>query len=394
MKVNFKKMSSKRVIIAAMAVVIGLTGCSTETIIDDMGNNGSEMKSDVKNVTLKVGNLSPATRSEGSSIAAQEKVQFNNGWVLFVSQQENVTKVMEITTSTTTLDAHQVDISLLTQTDGVEILDVPGHSKYVYVIGNLPGGITAPAVGANMTKLKQSLISSTSQGDISNVTLFGGDEIKDENQKLVARFSLSPVVARIEIAEILTKDSGDITSFDIDGIFINNYYEHTTLDGNAPADVINNTATSDFVEGSAAYPSNFKGILFDYKKANEPTLGQGRGPGYVPETGNAWVYNLLAPKTATSSALTTPHIVIAISNIKTSSGMNYDNVWYLTITNLVYNNNKITHLEPGKVYSIKLIKFSHTNIQPEPGMKTMAVDVEVSLVEWEILDTDVIFGQN
>lgn len=400
MNVISKKTSLKKVLVAALVAVIGLSGCVTETILDDMNSGaGSEIiKSDLKNVTLKVASQSPATRSEGASVAMRETVLFNSGWLLFVSAQNNVTKVMEITkTSTNTLNDSQVDISLLTQTDGVDIQDVPGYSQSVYVIGNLSsgGGITTPAVGVSMAALKQNLIDFSSQGDINNVTLFGGDLIKAENSKHVARFSLAPIVARIEIAKISSTNSSDITSFKIDGIFINNYYGQITLDGSAPSVAIKNAQTSAFVEGSAAYPIMHKGILFDYKSAPGQSLGTASAAdAYVPQTGEAWVYNLLAPQTTTQPALSAPHIVIAISDIQTNNGVDYNGTWYMTITNLVYNKSKITHLEPGKVYSIQHINFSHTNIQPEPEMKTMAVDVEVSLVEWDILDTDVIFGQD
>jgi hypothetical protein len=289
-----------------------------------------------------------------------------------------------------------VDINLLTK--GVEIPDVPGHSASVYVIGNLPtgGGITIPKVGVSLTTLKQNLISFASQSNMTNgVTLFGGDVIKTETSKLVARFNLTPIVARIEIAKISSTKSSDITSFKVNGIFINNYYEAITLEGNAPAIAKKNTATTDFVGGSAAYPGEYNGILYDYTSSSGQSLGATTSSTlYVPQTGNAWVYNLLAPKTSTPYALTAPHIVIAISNIQTNNGTDYDDTWYLTITNLVYNGEKITHLEPGKVYLIQHINFSHTNIQPEPEMQSMSVEVEVSLVAWDILNTDVIFGQD
>jgi hypothetical protein len=345
-----------------------------------------------------VASKSPATRSEGNSVATQETVKFSNGWLLFVSAQNNITKTMEITTNTGILDDSEVDISFLTQNDGVEIQDIPGHSASVYVIGNLPsgGGISLPAAGVSLTTLKQNLISFSSQGDKNNVvTLFGGDVIRDEGSKLVARFSLEPIVARIEIAKISSTNSSDITSFKVEGIFINNYYKNITLDGNAPAVATKNTTITDFVKGSAAYPDAYEGILYDYRSAQDQSLGSASTPAvYVPATGNAWVYNLLAPKTSASSALTAPHIVIAISDIVTNNGVDYSDTWYLTITSLVSGNNKITHLEPGKVYSIKHINFSHTNVQPEPEMETMSVEVEVSLVEWDIVDTDVIFAQD
>ena len=105
-------------------------------------------------------------------------------------------------------------------------------------------------------------------------------------------------------------------------------------------------------------------------------------------------YNLPAPKTAAAGTLAAPHIVIAVSDIRTKISTDYSDIWYLTVKKLVYQGSEITHLEPGRVYYISHISFSHTNIQPEPEMKAMDVDVEVTLVEWDSLDTDVVFGQD
>ena len=395
MKVNFKTTGSQKVMSAVIAAVIGLTGCMTETVIDGMDNNAcnNTVKSDAKNVTLKVANQSPTTRAEGVGMANNETVEFDNGYLLFASAQNNITKVMEITkNSTNPLTDTQVDISDLT--NEVEIQNVPGHSTYVYAIGNLPAGFAAPTTGASLTALKQQLIDFYSQEDIKKVTLAGGDFIKEENQKSVARFPITPLVARIEIGKISSSKSSDIISFDIDGIFINNYYRQVSLDGQAPDAAIKNTDKNEFAANSNAYPDKYKGILSDCKDAQNQSLGTASAPNaYTPAGGNSWVYNLLAPISA-AQTLTTPHIVIAISNIKTNNGIDYNGTWYLTVTNLVHNNKKLTHLIPGKIYSINHINFSHSNILTDPEMESMSVDVEVTLVKWEVLNTDVIFGQD
>jgi hypothetical protein len=398
MKVIFEKTNFKKVTVAVMAAIIGLASCSTNDVVNNVDNgNGVNAKSDKKSVTLKIASNTPSmpsTRSEGTPLG-KSKVDFNSGWLLFVSEQNNVTKVMEITTTNPVpQEDNKVDISLLTQEHGVEITDVPGHSKYVYVIGNMPANLTTPVIGANLTALKETVISLSSQSEITNVTLFGGGEIKNESLKLVAQFSLYPVVARIEIGKISAVSSSDLKSFKVEGIFINNYYENVTLNGDASVIAVNNGDVDDFAGNTTAYPNEYSGILYDYRTTSGQSLGNAVGAdAYVPVTGGAWAYNLLAPKTATD--LTAPHIVIPISNIETKSGTAaYNGIWYLTVSSLVYQGNKIDHLEPGKVYSIKNISFSHTNIQPEPEMETIDVTVEVTLVEWEILDTDVIFGQD
>jgi hypothetical protein len=290
-----------------------------------------------------------------------------------------------------------VDIKNLTDAGGATIEGVPGHSMAAYVIGNRPSDVNiTPAVGMNLNTLKEIAVNFSTQSNIENVTLFGGDTIKNENPGpgLVAKFDLAPVVARIEIEKISSTATSDIASFNVEGIFINNYYESIMLKGFTSVDATKNGNKTDFVGGSAAYPTGI-GTLYDYRTTEGESLGTASGSNaYVPTSG-VWAYNLLAPTSTTSSkVLTAPHIVIPISNIETKSGMKYDDIWYLTVAGLVCNGEKIDHLEPGKIYSISDISFSHTNIQPKPEMETIDVTVAVTLVKWETVNTDVIFGQD
>ncbi|MDR1676078.1 MAG: hypothetical protein LBR86_06395 [Tannerella sp.] len=383
--------------VAALAAIIGLASCATEEFVsgDANGslNGGNAGKSDLKSVNLKIGSSSPSTRAEGNSMS-NGAVTFNGGFLLFVSDENNITKVMEITTGLGVQNDTQVDISLLTQPDGADITDVPGHSKSAWVIGNLPGNISAPVTGESLTTLKGKLVGYASQHDITNVTLFGGSTIVPENQKLVARFELAPVVARIEIKKIESAIGSDITSFRVDGIFINNYYDEIQLDGYAPNVAVNHEQEGDFALNSLAYPTAENGYLFDYETGLGVGLGttSDAGRSYKPSAGDAWAYNLLAPKTFATAA-SAPHIVIRLSGITTTSGVNYNDVWYLTISGLKVGLNKVDYLEPGKVYLIDNILFAQSNIQPDPEMKPIEVAVEVSLVDWQVKDTEVIFGQ-
>jgi hypothetical protein len=407
MKLNLKKTTNltKRVALLAVAAIIGLASCSTETenVLNNGNTNGENGfingngNSDLKSVNLKLVSKMSSTRAESNSVNNGESVVFNGGFLLFASEQYNITKVVAITATNSSANTDtEIDINLLTQTDGAEISNVPGHSKHAYVIGNLPASISNPRTGESLAALKKMMVQYSSQDNISNATLFGGEEITLDalTSKYVAKFELAPLVARIEIGKIESAVNSDITSFAVDGIFINNYYESISLAGDAPAIAIKNTQTTDFTFPSTAYPASTEGILVDYKGGSASSLGtSSNGYSYTPSAGkNVWAYNLLAPKTG-SSALTAPHIVIRLSNILTTNSVEYKDVWYLTVSGLKVGSKKVDYLEPGKVYSIKNITFSHSNIQPEPEMKTMDVSVEVKLVEWEVLDTDVTFGQ-
>jgi hypothetical protein len=387
--------------IAVMTATIGLTACVKEEV--NIGGNGDGVDdsnvNQSKNVTLKImSGTSPFGTRATENAVSSKTITFNEGWLMFVSEQNNITKVMKITVGQQNVmtDA-SVDISLLTKTDGTEIPNVPGHSKSAYVVGNLPNvqGVAVPVTGGSLTAFRQNLIHFATQNDITNITLFGGDMIKLENQKNVARFNVIPLMARIEIEKISSFDSkSDIESFKIDGIFINNYYEQITLDGNATATTVYNKNVADFAEGTQAYPVNYKEMLYDYRSAAGQSLGILDGDtSYILSPGKAWAYNLLAPVTSSAGTISMPHIVLRLSDIQTKSGLAYNGEWYLTVSGLVDKNGKIDKLKPGTIYSIKNLKFAQSNIQPDPEMDTIDVNVEVTIVEWDIIDTDIIFGQ-
>jgi hypothetical protein len=379
--------------IPVLAAVIGLSGCSTEEVLSNGTESGGEnSKNNLKSVTLSIGSGSPSTRAEGPAVGSSQKVVFNDGYLIFASAQNSITKVMTVTKGTSDHTDTAVDISLLTDGDGEEITDVPGHSTSAWIVGNLPSGMAAPVEGGNLESLKESVISYSSQGTLNNVTLFGGSTITFST-KNTAKFDLVPLVARIEIEKIEADINGDIASFNVDGIFINNYYSQVTLGGKAPLAPVKNEDVTDFVSGSSAYPALEAGLLFDYKTGQ--TLGTVSGRVCTPSSGVAWGYSLPAPKTVVSGTLSAPHIVIRLSGIQTKPGISatYSDEWYLTVSGLKVGASTVTSLEPGKVYSIKNILFKSSNIQPEPEQETIDVTVDVTLVEWDILDTSVIFGQ-
>jgi hypothetical protein len=401
------KLNLKRTLIPVLAAALGLAGCSTEEVLDRNLPNGGEAgaagKNDLKSVTLSLTGNSVSTRAKDGSVAATQAVTYNGGYLLFVSDQNYITKVMTITTGTNVHDDSSVDISLLAGQDGEEIGDVPGHSTSAWIVGNLPANVAAPAVGGSLTLLKQEIVSFSSQGDIDGVTLFGGNSFVNENGKQTARFSLAPLVARIEIKKIEALTGSDVESFTVNGIFINNYYASVSLEGISPAAAVRNTDENDFLKNSTAYPDAAEYLLYDWNSVSGlgTLTSSSTEYSYVPSTtaDSVWAYNLPAPKSiAAGGSLTAPHIVIRLGNVKMkSSSVVYPGEWFLTVSGMTTVNSagkvKVTSLEPGRVYSIKTIKFGHTNIRPEPEMDTIDVTVAVTLVEWQISDTEVEFGQ-
>ncbi|GHV52699.1 hypothetical protein FACS1894181_15990 [Bacteroidia bacterium] len=371
----------KTSMMAAFIAAMGFTSCVEEEVIPQ----GQEVSQKDKSVRLTISTNVPSTRSEETPANAQP-VDFKGGWLFFTSAQGNITKVMAITNSAS--GATSVDINDLTQQDGAEIKDVPSHSVKAHVIGNLPNGKTTPTVGADISTIMNNVITVQEQGNITELTLFGEGNIipsQAHANQMEAKLILTPIAARIEVGK-MTETGGVITSYQVDGIFINNYYPDALLSG-----TVNTTekklgeqnADANFAGGSTEYPSALEGILYDYNAS---------GIGTAPATGKVWAYNLMAP-TSPSGSLSAPHIVVRISNITTNNGASYTGTWYLTITGLLDGGKAISHLKPAHIYQIKDLKFSHSNLQPKPEMEPMDVWVEVNLVQWTTVDTGYIFGQ-
>jgi hypothetical protein len=198
MDVSSKKTDFKKVMIVTLAIFAGWVCCTADGTAANMERcNGKDTKIGLKSVILKIESNLPVACSDVDSVAMMKIVNMNGGWLLFASVRNDVTKVMEITTTNTKiLNSSQVDVSLLTQIDGVEIQDVPGRTQYVYLIGNLPagGGTVVPEVNMNVTMWMKNMIAFSAERDMNHVLLFGGKALALENSKNVTRIDLFPIV--------------------------------------------------------------------------------------------------------------------------------------------------------------------------------------------------------
>jgi hypothetical protein len=257
------------------------------------------------------------------------------------------------------------------------------------------------------------LISIESQADLTgggvdNVTLYSGETpITASGKTRAASVSIGAIGARIELGAIgfnnAGANAGKVTGFQIDGIFINNYYPEIAVMGEASTPVIAhmpanaNAAIKAFAEGSAEYPANIKSILYEYNLA--AGLGEDDGTGIrftseaAPST-NVWAYNMLAPKTWDGSNVTmleVPNVIVRMSAFQVDPSIKLDGqTCFISVKGFrdKATGNVISYLEPGKVYKIAELLFDVDDLKASPVPTLINVDVDVTLLPWEAVDVE------
>lgn len=377
MKMNFKSM-----MIAALAMTTMFAACSK----DEGANNNQN--GDERTVQIQINRTE--TRSVGAQVPNNDPVKFTSGYLLFANGADAVTMVVTINTGSATYNstAKTVGVEALEATGGEWITAVPGQSAKVYFIGNSP---VTPAVGNDVKTLSATVSSQwKSDGSVDNVTLYGGaaltkmttgtgtgsgGAITDEDYE--ATFSVSPIVARFEIGAI--SGDTDITDFQVDGIFFDNYYDAMYINGTAITTAGNlklngSTVAKYATDGTGgSYTTAMAGSVYDYAAAGLT----------APTAGNAWAYNLLAP---TSASPAMPALVIRLSGVEVNS-VAWPGDYFLTVQNFYEDPAgtpvKITQLEQRQVYVISDLEFTADDLTTEPYLKTKNVRVKINMLTWE-----------
>lgn len=397
--------------IAATVAAIGMISCAKE------GDNGGIVNDKPISVALTL-TENTASRAVAQPVA-EETVDFSSGYVIFTNGVDIINKVTEIAAGSyvdspdaaAKAEGTKVWIEDMKTNDG-EIKNVPAAATKVYIVGNLPAGVTPPALTENISAVKDRVINFASQGNaigsVADVTLYGDGVVLTAHPNLdlaaagmkYAKVYVNAIASRIEIGSISYSNPATefVTGFQIDGIFINHYYPQMSLSSkvseavthNAP---INNTAADDmYVPGSPAYPVAASGKLFDYDSGTD---GLGERITDISwkaaATTDVWAYNVLAPTSFDGTkvtALATPHIVIRLSNLTTLSddmpAKVYPGTQYLTVKEFrkTGTNTVIESFTPGYIYYITNLTFNESNLTDIPEAVSVTVYVEAVLMTW------------
>lgn len=367
-------------LLAIATAMFGLIGCSKSDVtpIDE--------KEKAVFIKIEGGSDAALSRSDASP-ASEETVTFNSGELYFTDAAGAITLVVS-------LDA--TAINKITDT-GHTISNVPGSSTNIYLFGNVPSGVTLPVLG--YVKSVQDVVyevasQSNQEGSLKNASLEGIGNITYTGDKGTSSFKIYPMISRIELAGMTAQ--GEISAFNVQGIFINNYYGEVAAKGAPVAtSLVNNTKDIENYGGSAnKYDGKLKNVVADYVDyTTTEGLGKLEGLTYKPNTvGNVWAYNIITPAINETevSAEDYPHIVVRLNNIELSDGaIEINEPRFLTITEFK-SAGEIVPIEKGKIYRIAadVFKFKEDEITVTPEEESVDVDVTIELIKWVAVDID------
>lgn len=365
MKTKFKYLT-----LAVAALLMGFASCSN----DD--EKGGEDQGTPKNIFLKISNAAPTSYAQGPAQGATT-VGFTSGNLFLANAAGRIVATYSLSSAATTGN----NISLTDIKAGTILQDIPGNTTSVYVVGNTaitPAPTTVPGLESQVLQL-------ASQSNVNSVNLYGFNSLTAPaggNTYYTCDVTLKPTVARIELTDISA--GGSITGFNVDGIFIDNYYSKGNVGGTLNvADLVSNgNAAAGFTGSSPVYPASLSGIVYDW---NATPLAATANVVKPATAGNVWGYNLFA--SAAGATGDVPRIIIRLSGVTASNGITYADPQFVTIRGLLDTGIALTSIDAGSVYNIGAGAFTFTgeNLAPEPNLLPIDVQVTITLVDWTVV---------
>lgn len=365
----------KKLCVSLMALVALLcVSCSNDPEIPEKNDNGID-------VTLSI-TTNPLTKAlDNSQVGATALIDKDKEFIVYF--MDETTPSPKVVASYQLTDDQIGKIK--TVGTGVTFTNLDPSVKSVYVVANvstLPA--TAPettltAINATVQNIydqqtadaKSVVLANTSKTVVSIGS--STETATNGNAKYNASIELTPIVSRIQIASI-TKDAS-ITSFNLAGIYIDNFYQNMSI-GGALTSIIKATAgnVADFklsAEGSVT-PYKINGQLFDEIVSPETTLS-------LAPSGKVYGYQIFPVAGGLS---TVPYIILKLTNVVGTTRTFPNDAYYIAVKAYKDGATSFTSFDPGKIYTIASIPVSENNIVTDPTQNLINVTVNVTIAPW------------
>ncbi|MDR1880061.1 MAG: hypothetical protein LBQ78_03940 [Tannerellaceae bacterium] len=406
---------------AALFVVL-LASCSSqeeENLVPSSEGNSVRIK-----ITRSESPETRAGAAVSTPVGTTKALEIKKGGHLFfVNASGNITKYVRVLGSSEGAGDNETTVQFtdIDNQEGGVIKNVPSASVKVHIFLNLPAAVSNQLIGKSsgpFSVIESNVVTavdltgggialgvdSVAVSGSGNLTATTGN-LGGVDYALEAAFNLTAIASRIEIVQITTAPASNgyfIKSFDLTGIFINNYYPSVTLGGTLG--VLQNAGASltayDETHGQFFYRTQTavttlgtylfttgatqNGSFGTYVSYNAPTTY----PYVSAGLGNVWGYNIFP--NATASADLVPHIIIRLSNVVVSDGTTdypYDDDQFVTVKGFLSGGSPVTQLQRGVVYQLggsTSAKFEITfdNLSPQPETKPVNALVTATLVNW------------
>lgn len=338
----------------------------------------------------------------------------SNGYLYFTDLDGNILLCKKIDKEADVSDVNTISLKQL-QTTGAIINDTPENANYCYVALNIPAAGFEDKMAlesGNISSIEKLAVNTNnlydSNGGINKIPLWGmGGIIESTSESYYAReakVNLRTIGSRIEILKISSVPSKEIldehgkpyeiNSFKVAGIFINNFFSTSQLDGlTTPASQVLNSEKNVFsgTEDTPDTPYRNYLELFTY---NNTSTGISHSvtdaPNVLtpPQQKYAWAYNIFPNDTnGVNTSIYLPHIIIRFSQItyrpQGSLGQGVTlNDQFITIGGYISGGVELQYLTKGWIYSFSNLSFSLDEISPDPERKMVKIDVEASVIPW------------
>jgi uncharacterized protein (TIGR02145 family) len=393
-------------LIGIILLPVFLGGCiAEETVLD------KQDRDEQRGIFLTFGQAS--TRNTDAPIPGGTSVTFNTGDLYLVSDIGAILNHFTIVNRTSDIDT-DLSANVINRGDLDNVFFIPearGNLAEIVIVGNTDENpsVNLPTSGM-ISSVGTQIIDILSQHNVHNVNIFGSGKLVPTNTTTAAGFELFhchvrlvPTVARFEIADIMAV--GEVESFVVEGIFIDNYFHQARINGEilttAGNLVSNGSDSNKFVGGSSTYPTTHTPALYDWYRENgglasKPTDNSfGTFPMVSPGTrsqnvnnitvDDVWSYQLFAQNYDTKLSSTPfPTIIIRLNNIKLKDDTLVVGARFITIAKFTTSDGT-DGMHAGRVYRIppgKLV-FDERHITEEPNKEGNALKLEAVLASWD-----------
>nr|WP_321521668.1 hypothetical protein [uncultured Macellibacteroides sp.] len=368
----------KKLCVTLMALVaVFLVSCSTETDIIEENDGG-------KDVTLTI-STNPLTKSlDDTQVGKKAPIDAGKEMIVYFMDEFSNTVASYILTDT--------QITAIQTGTGVKFTNLDPSVVNVYVVANVPTApATAPgtvlaAINATVMNIYDQQTTDAASVVLANTskTVVGLTDLNttasNGNKNYEADITLTPIVSRIQIASI-TND-GTITSFNLAGIYIDNFYQKMTIDGTLSSLIkatAGQVAKFNLSTTPAATPYIKNGELFDEVVSPDLTLD-------LAPSGKVYGYQFFPTKgTPVTDISEVPYIILKLTNV-VGKTRNFDNTkaYYVAVKafKTTATATAITEFFPGQIYTIASIPVSENNIVTDPTQSLINVTVNVTIKEW------------
>lgn len=387
----------KKLCVSLMALVALLcVSCSNDPEIPEKNDNGID-------VTLSI-TTNPLTKAlETNQVGEKAPIDPTKDLlVYFMNASSSTVASYKLT---------DAQITAIKSGSGFKFTNLDESVVSVYVVANVPSGtLPATAPGTTLDAINATVqnISDQQANNAASVVLANtgktfktgftpGDDASNGNKQFTVAVELTPIVSRIQIKKVSVDET--ITSFKLEGIYIDNFYPQMTIGGAFTGitdnDIVKATDKTTFAASNALYSTT---NLYDEDK----TDGLVQDP-FGATKPQVYGYQIFPTKGTKATDLSkVPYIILKLTNVKKSDTATRDisetETYYIavkayktTVTPPAISE-AITEFLPGQIYTIANIPVSEKNIVTDPTKSLINVTVGVTVKAWGSIELNPDFG--